>query len=247
MGVPSFAVDSSTDPISVAKRDVEQAVAAYGWGSRELDAAQRVLREAQRDEARSNGMPFATVVDLGVMWTAGAPMPILVSGERTAVFFYLAHPSNDVGIVEFFRVSAVKMGAPNDEVFHGHPLSERGLEYYKAHVIENSAWITEIMAINSVHLRYNPDNWKSSKHYLFAFHDDTFECIASDVKVSVESGYVADVASAVSNCSTVKVQQWRNGACIAVIWTSSALWHLLPVDFSIFAIVGLHQRSERWH
>ncbi len=41
-----------------------------------------------------------------------------------------------------------------------------------------SRWLAELMKINSVHSQYNPDWWKQYRHYLLAFHDETFECIA---------------------------------------------------------------------
>lgn len=75
------------------------------------------------------------------------------------------------------------MGTPNDEVFHGHPLYERGFVGYSALVVENSNWLKELEAINAVHSNYKPDGWRQLKHYILPFHDSTFECVARTFKV----------------------------------------------------------------
>ena len=75
------------------------------------------------------------------------------------------------------------MGTPNDEVLHGHPLDGRGLHFYGAFSVENSDWIKELEAINSVHTHYNPEAWKNLKHFILCFHDSTFECVAEGFKV----------------------------------------------------------------
>ncbi|PKL32378.1 MAG: hypothetical protein CVV45_12985, partial [Spirochaetae bacterium HGW-Spirochaetae-10] len=50
------------------------------------------------------------------------------------------------------------------------------------------------MQINSVHSQFHPDNWKDSKHFLFLFHDELFECIAGGFSISVQSGSLANIA-----------------------------------------------------
>ncbi len=61
----------------------------------------------------------------------------------------------------------------------------RGLEAYRAHIVENSRWLQEEMKINSVHDYFNKDRWRSRKHLLFVFHDELFECITENYKVDV--------------------------------------------------------------
>ena len=90
-----------------------------------------------------------------------------------------------LAIVEFLRCESFRFGCPNDEVLTGHPLWGKGLEYYEAHVVANSCWLAEQERINSVHSLYNPSKWKTLKHYLLLFHDETFECLAQDFKVEV--------------------------------------------------------------
>ena len=100
--------------------------------------------------------------------------------------------------VTFRHCYSHRFGGPNDEVFHGHPLAERGFDNYGAYLVHNSRWLEEARATNSVHAMYNPDTWTKMHHYLLAFHDDVFECLAYDhhVEVARES-----FSSALARCA----------------------------------------------
>jgi hypothetical protein len=86
-------------------------------------------------------------------------------------------------VVHFDICLAHRFGGPNDEVMAGHPLYGRGLAGYDAHLVERSSWVAEQQKINSVHSQYDPERWKSWKHYLFVFHDEMFECIAEGHRI----------------------------------------------------------------
>src|SRR5262249_44842800 len=88
-----------------------------------------------------------------------------------------------LALVEFIRCEAIKIGPPNDEVIHGHPLYGKGLVAYKPLVVVNSRWMQELVNINRVHDRFNVEYWRRQRHFLFAFHDETVEAIAHDVRV----------------------------------------------------------------
>ena len=47
----------------------------------------------------------------------------------------------------------------------------------------NSRWLKELEAINSVHRCYRPESWRDRTHFVFWFHDSTFECVARSFKV----------------------------------------------------------------
>jgi hypothetical protein len=107
------------------------------------------------------------------------PVPVLLSGLRTFVAFYLSvrDPPSDgtsprgrdpqadhgIGVVEFKRMTSVKVGSPNDEVLRGHPLWGCGLEFYSAHEVMNSPWITELMEVD-----------RAQEH----FEESQLECVA---------------------------------------------------------------------
>jgi len=85
------------------------------------------------------------------------------------------HP---LGVVEFHRVHAVTLGGPNDEALDGHPLSGKGLRAYAAHRVVNSRWIADAERVNSVHPQHRGGWHGRLHHYVFCFHDETFECLA---------------------------------------------------------------------
>ena len=96
-------------------------------------------------------------------------------------------------LIQFSWCYCYKFGGINDEVIHGHPLFEHGLEAYEAHYIENSSWIKEESRINSVHNCHDQSSWDKYKHYIFTFHDEIFECIADGYTVDIFKGRIQAV------------------------------------------------------
>lgn len=121
---------------------------------------------------------------------AGAPMPVVLAKEGTTVLaYYKSAPdySDPIVVVRFSGCSTHMFGIPNDEAFSGHPLYERGLEYNGIFEIENSSWVRRLEQINSVHEHHNKKAFlEGLRHFIFAFHDSTFECVASGFDVQVE-------------------------------------------------------------
>ena len=128
----------------------------------------------------------------------GAPCPQLVVGEHSLRLAYYIEERrlspqwsaapirpNEPGesdeicaLVRFTRPYAHMFGPPNDEAFSGHPLAARGLGPYRVFEIENSSWVRSLERMNSVHSYHRPERFGSLKHFVFAFHDTTFECVA---------------------------------------------------------------------
>ena len=168
----------------------------------EYHAAHAELMQAERALAAAVGEQYAVPIDFPAAWDVGAPMPCLLKSEcRTFITFFMKdHDPNwdgtyvtvrnpaaalpqRIAVVEFKRCLAAKLGSPNDEVFEGHPLHGKGLESYTAQEVINSRWLLDVQAINAVHSKYNPDHWKGWRHYIFWFHDSTFECLAESFEV----------------------------------------------------------------
>ncbi len=141
--------------------------------------------------------------------SVGAPNPIVLAGEHDVLLtYYLSNVPADwdgttvnivgpdtsdepVAIVKFHRCCAHMFGPPNDEAFSGHPLCDRGVEPYSVFLIENSSWVRKLEKMNSVHPYHNKERFMEGKnHYIFAFHDSTFECIANDFEVQITDGSV---------------------------------------------------------
>jgi hypothetical protein len=136
----------------------------------------------------------------------GAPCPIVLADEHTLVLAYYVVAPNEpwygkivrmvgpesegqpVALVRFHICLASMFGPPNDEAISGHPLSGRGLRPYSANVVEKSSWIRALEKMNSVHPRHRPDAFARYKHFIFGFHDSTFECVASGYEVHHRKG-----------------------------------------------------------
>jgi hypothetical protein len=128
----------------------------------EYRAANSGLLILERECSAAKGQEYAIPLDFPMQWDVGAPMPrLLVNDHKCLLIFYLsdADPNWDattasvvdpssgasasLALVEFDLCTSAKLGAPNDEVFKGHPLSGKGREAYKAQEVINSSWIAE--------------------------------------------------------------------------------------------------------
>ncbi len=155
-------------------------------------------KRLQRELALAKGQEAAMPYEWEPAWDSGAPMPhIMATDQRTLFMYYASTPDPNwdgsyvnvvepsaptampLAIVEIEGCYAHKFGGPNDEVFDGHSLSERGLDGYGAYTVENSKWLAELQSINSVHSMYRVESWKAYKHFFLAFHDSVMECIAT--------------------------------------------------------------------
>lgn len=141
----------------------------------------------------------------------GAPTPFLLSNEhRLSLIYYLQedNPSFDgstvkvvtpesqglCGIVTFEYYYAYKFGPPNDEAIEGHPLYKMGLEPYSTYSVSNSSWIKELKNMNSVHLHHDDKQFQKYKHYIWTFHDTTFECVAEQYSFEISHGSILTLA-----------------------------------------------------
>ncbi|HKA18737.1 MAG TPA: hypothetical protein VKN18_10625 [Blastocatellia bacterium] len=153
--------------------------------------------------------------------SVGAPLPVVLSDEHRLLLAYLIEPTDPgwdgttvrivtpnseepVALVEFDRHYAHMFGPPNDEAFRGHPLAARGLHAYAAFQVEHSSWIRQLERMNSIHPRHKPESFKRFKHYVFAFHDSTFECIAEGLRVKEYEGPLEAVLE------EMKKRLWQN-------------------------------------
>ena len=140
--------------------------------------------------------------------SVGAPLPAVMADEHHTFLAYLANavdPAWDgrsvrrvglttsdeiVCIVTFARTYAHFFGPPNDEAFTGHPLASRGLQPYGIFEIHDSSWVRLLERMNAVHHHHRPETFKALRHFIFAFHGSTFECIARDLEFEVRGGSI---------------------------------------------------------
>lgn len=139
--------------------------------------------------------------------SVGAPLPFVLSDEFRILLAYIVQESSadwnetieaetssePLALVEFESYSTYMFGAPNDEAFSGHPLADRGLHPYGAFRIADSSWVRQLERMNSVHPFHKPKRFDELNHYIFAFHDSTFECVAKSFRISEHKGMPADL------------------------------------------------------
>jgi hypothetical protein len=127
---------------------------------------------------------YARVIEWNPAWSGGAPCPQVFSNGHEVYLIYYTNDDNDtLAMTIFSGCHSFRFGIVNDEASNGHPLYHKGLNIYKAHIIENSSWIEELKKIHKVHPRYSSKKWEGYKHYLFFFHDEIFEIITTDYKI----------------------------------------------------------------
>ena len=152
----------------------------------------------KKEEAKTEKVIFIEDVPQS---DVGAPLPCIAASEHVLCLAYIVRAidpnwdgtyvnvvgtetyKEEIAIIQFQRAYAHFFGPPNDEAFEGHPLSRLGLTPYSVSRIEGSSWIKELLKRNSVHQYHRQDMLSKHNHYIFAFHDTTFECIAMGFKV----------------------------------------------------------------
>jgi hypothetical protein len=96
-----------------------------------------------------------------------------------------------VALVEFVRPYAHMFGPPNDETFAGHPLVERGLSPYGVFEVYDSSWLRQLTGLGKPRQIWKP--YDDLHHFIFSFHDSTFECVAKSLAVNLREGSLRDV------------------------------------------------------
>lgn len=195
----------STDLFSREGPEWEKSNAAF----EQVLSAERRLAAAKHEE-------HVIPLEFPVQWDTGAPLPFLLCNDyRTYLVFFLSvydphwdgtninvrDPASSepasIAVVKFECCHSAKLGNPNDEVHVGHPWNGKGLDSYTAQEVVHSRWLAEIEAINRVHGGYDANLWKALHHYVFWFHDSTFECIAKSFTVTLHndnlSAILADI------------------------------------------------------
>lgn len=143
--------------------------------------------------------------------STGAPLPVVVADDYRLYVAYIVEepdPSWDgtsvtvvtpesadeaIALIQFVRPYAHFMGPPNDEAFSGHPLASRGLHPYGGFEVAHSSWLRILERRNRVHPYHSASSYADLRHFVLAFHDSTFECIARGYEIQLIRGSVAGV------------------------------------------------------
>jgi hypothetical protein len=116
----------------------------------------------------------------------GSPLPVVFADDQELILAY--ETGEEVTILRFERPFAHTLGPPNDETLHGHPLAKYGLAPYGIFEVLRSPWVNEFERRNRVHPRHDRRKYDGLRHFVFTFHDSTFECLARGVRVAATLG-----------------------------------------------------------
>jgi hypothetical protein len=144
---------------------------------------------------------------------AGAPLPTVVADDDTVLLAYIVSTPNPhwdgrnpvsvspqttreaIAIIRFETKIAHMFGPPNDEAFSGHPLASRGLTRYSVSEVHRSSWVRRLEQMNAVHPHHDVKFFAKYRHFVFAFHDSTFECIAENLTFRTQIGTIQSALS----------------------------------------------------
>jgi hypothetical protein len=131
--------------------------------------------------------------DIGFEPEAAVSGPILLQNDYSAFLTFNAVRMSEegqredvgTGIIELLRCSVTKFGYPNDEALGGHPLAKKGLRHYGVFEVRSSSWVRQQTEQNRVSFPNTPNS--KQRHFIFTFHDSTFECIVDDLRASLST------------------------------------------------------------
>lgn len=66
---------------------------------------------------------------------------------------------------------------------------------YSAAEIHHSSWIRSLERMNSVHPHHRSERYAKLRHFVLAFHDSTFECVAMSYDFVLASGPLDQLAA----------------------------------------------------
>jgi hypothetical protein len=133
------------------------------------------------------------LLEIGFEPEAAVSGPVLLQSDYDAFLTFNAvkmqpdggRGSVGTGVIEIVRCSITRFGYPNDEALAGHPLYARGLGCYGVFEVLGSSWIQQMTAQNRVCFPKTPDSTR--RHFIFTFHDSTFECVADSLRASLST------------------------------------------------------------
>ena len=181
-------LESALVELAAARAAYDEAK-GFAW-SAPSEVASRLVVAADH-VARVAGRPRAVALTDVPQCDPGAPMPQVLGDGYTVWLSYLLGGdgfSTDRAVLRFSGVDSVSFGGPNDEALPGHPLWGKGLTFYSFHEVIGSLWVATRERENSVHEHHRRARFARLRHFVFTFHDETFECLADGYAVGDDRG-----------------------------------------------------------
>lgn len=137
----------------------------------------------------------------------GAPCPVILPKERQLWLAYYIHHDDPSFEEKYSNIwcdsdekcvdscyAVVRMlslahtfGPPGEDDFETHPLSKLGLRPFMVAEVKNSSWLASLTQAGLSDASITPST-ENYRHILFAFHDETFECIGREFKTLIRHG-----------------------------------------------------------
>lgn len=126
----------------------------------------------------------------------GGPSPhVIINEGHTYVSFYtdldedqLEKPdlSSSEGriVIKFNSCTFSRFGPPSNETISGHPYYKYGMNSGGFYELEDSDLIQSLVNVDKIHPYHNSERRKTYKHFILTFHDNIFECVATDFEVN---------------------------------------------------------------
>ena len=112
----------------------------------------------------------------------GSPRPSVSAGDGGLTLTYVAEHEKHVRIT-FVAPLVHYFGPPDDETLEAHPLAAAGLTRHAAFETHNSRWVEELRTMNRAHPQHSNVRFDRLRHFIWTFHDSTFECLAENFAV----------------------------------------------------------------
>lgn len=176
--------------LATAKSNLEQSFRTFNTSVADFQA----VSAAERDLAAAKGEQYATDLNMGVRPEAAISGAFLLQDEYLCFLTFNAMEQlpgselfTDAGtaVVELIGCLVTRFGHPNDEALPGHPLYHSGLGGYGIYEVHNSNWCKAVVAVNRVSFPETDESYRG-RHFLFVFHDSSFECLASSIVLEVK-------------------------------------------------------------
>ena len=144
------------------------------------------------------GAPLATVLadehHLCIIYVVAESDP---DWDGTYVTVATGHePNEPYAVVHFLGPRCHYFGDPNHQDFAGHPLASRGLMPHSVSEVVSTSWIRALEHMNMAHdSGHSAKDFTGLRHFIFAFHDITFECLAAGLTVYRHRGTLGSALS----------------------------------------------------
>jgi hypothetical protein len=93
-------------------------------------------------------------------------------------------------LIAFVESCAHLFGPPAAEVLSRHPLAEQGLEPFGVYEVHGSSWVRDLQRLSPAH---RVDRVAASRHHIFTFYDEVFECVAVGFRCVLRFGDFSEV------------------------------------------------------